>query len=64
MSNAIESGIRTRLNAEYAKYEGLMKSVGEAEEGFERNQRIAVARTQEGKLQGLELALSIMEERA
>lgn len=53
-------GIKKRLKKEYAKYDEIMKSMPDFMKGPERNQRIAVAHAQRGRIEGLELAMHII----
>ena len=54
--------IRNQIDREYFKLEEIMKAMPDYMTALERNQRIAVAHAQRGKIQGLELALSIIEQ--
>tara|TARA_R100000005_G_C4868543_1_gene126219 strand:- start:251 stop:442 length:192 start_codon:yes stop_codon:yes gene_type:complete len=62
--NYIESGIRTRLNEEYRELQKRADDLVASEDDLQRDLRAAHWRHQEGLVEGLELALSIMRERA
>jgi hypothetical protein len=62
--NYIESGIRTRLNEEYRELQKRADDLVASEDDLQRHLRAAHWRHQEGLVEGLELALSIMGERA
>lgn len=66
MSNAIESGIRTRINEEYVKLQTIADQVvhGDKDNKFARQIHIERYKTQEGVIQGMELALEIIKERS
>ncbi len=64
MNNSIERGSRTRINNEYRELQKKADALVASKDDFERDIRSAHFRHQEGLIEGLELALSIMEERA
>lgn len=66
MSNAIERGIRTRINKEYAKLQDAANAVihCDTHDDFARKIHVQRFKRQEGVIQGLELALEIIEERS
>ena len=62
--NYIESGIRTRLNEEYRELQKRADDLVASQDDLQSEMRAMHWRHQEGLVQGLELALSIMKERA
>lgn len=66
MSNAIERGIRTRINKEYDVLQEIANRVVHCDRKDEFARKIHVERfkTQEGLIEGMELALEIIKERS
>lgn len=67
MSNAIESGIRSRIRKEYTNLQEAANAVVNANvtgDEFTRSIKSEEFKRTEGRIEGLELALSIMEERS
>jgi hypothetical protein len=63
-NTAIERGIRTQINNEYKELQRRADAMIAAKDDFERDIRAGQFKHQEGLIEGLEFALSIMEERS
>jgi hypothetical protein len=57
-------GLRGRLQDEYLRYDEIMQAMPKAMDSMEHKRAIAKADCQRGRLEGLELALNILEGRA
>ena len=65
MSNYIEAGIRTRINAEYAKLAKQVEKMQAAERGSSyRQMQYDKFKSTEDRIEGLEIALEIVGERS
>lgn len=60
----VERGIRTRINNEYRELQKRADALVASEDDLQREVRAAHWKHQEGLVEGLELALSIMRERS
>ena len=65
MSNYIEAGIRTRINAEYAKLAKHVEKMQAAERGSSyRQMQYDKFKSTEDRIEGLEISLEIVGERS
>ena len=56
-------GLKSRLQDEYLRYDEIMQAMPKAMDAMEHKRQIAKAHAQRGKLDGLEMALNILEGR-